>query len=65
MDGIERTPEQFFKRYNPEQPEKGGAQKLTADVLGMGKAQLQLYRQKTEELINDNSPHSEPLPLAL
>jgi hypothetical protein len=23
VDGIERTPEQFFKRYNPEQPEKG------------------------------------------
>ena len=54
VDGIERTPEQFFKRYNPEQPEKGGAQKLTADVLGMGKEQLQLYRQKTEELINDS-----------
>ena len=52
VDDIERTPEQFFKRYNPKQPEKGGAQKLTADVLGMGKAQLQLYRQKTEELIN-------------
>ena len=54
VDGIERTPEQFFKRYNPEQPEKGGAQKLTADVLGMGKAQLQLYRKKAEELINDS-----------
>ena len=52
VDGIERTPEQFFKRYNPKEPEKGGAQKLTADVLNMGKAQLQLYRQKTEELIN-------------
>lgn len=52
VDGIERTAEQFFKRYNPKEPEKGGAQKLTADVLGMGKAQLQLYRQKTEELIN-------------
>jgi len=52
VDDIERTAEQFFKRYNPIQPEKGGAQKLTADVLGMGKAQLQLYRQKTEELIN-------------
>ena len=52
VDDIERTAEQFFKRYNPKQPEKGGAQKLTADVLGMGKAQLQLYRQKTEELIN-------------
>ena len=54
VDGIERTAEQFFKRYNPKEPEKGGAQKLTADVLGMGKAQLQLYRQKTEELINNS-----------
>ena len=54
VDGIDRTAEQFFKRYNPKDPQKGGAQKLTADVLGMGKAQLQLYRQKTEELINDS-----------
>lgn len=54
VDGIDRTAEQFFKRYNSKDPQKGGAQKLTADVLGMGKAQLQLYRQKTEELINDS-----------
>lgn len=27
LDGIERTPEQFFKRYNPKVPEKGGAKK--------------------------------------
>lgn len=54
VDGIDRTAEQFFKRYNPKDPQKGGAQKLTADVLGMGKAQMQLYRQKTEDLINDS-----------
>ena len=60
VDGIERTAEQFFKRYNPKQPEKGGAQKLTADVLGMGKAQLQLYRQKTEELINESLRYYAP-----
>lgn len=53
VDGIERTTEQFFKRYNPKDPQIGGAQKLTADVLGMGKAQLQLYREKTETLINE------------
>lgn len=52
VDEIDRTPEQFFKRYNLKQPEKGGAQKLTADVLGLGKGQLQLYREKTEQLIN-------------
>jgi hypothetical protein len=53
-DGLERGIEQFFKRHNAQGPQKGGAQKLTADVLGMGKAQLQLYRQKTEELINNS-----------
>jgi hypothetical protein len=60
VDGIERTAEQFFKRYNPKDPHKGGAQKLTADVLGMGKAQLQLYRQKTEELINESLRYYAP-----
>nr|WP_180056158.1 MobA/MobL family protein [Acinetobacter sp. YH12142] len=54
VDGIERTAEQFFKRYNPKEPQKGGAQKLTADVLGMGKGQLKLYRKKTEDLINES-----------
>ena len=54
VDEIERTPEQFFKRYNPKNPQKGVAQKLTADVLGFGKSQLTLFRQKTEELINDS-----------
>lgn len=61
VDGIERTAEQFFKRYNAQDPQKGGAQKLTADVLGMGKAQLQLYRQKTEELINDSLERYAPM----
>lgn len=61
IDGIDRTAEQFFKRYNPKDPQKGGAQKLTADVLGMGKAQLQLYRQKTEELINDSLERYAPM----
>ncbi|WP_180044704.1 MobA/MobL family protein [Acinetobacter sp. YH16039] len=61
VDGIDRTAEQFFKRYNPKDPQKGGAQKLTADVLGMGKAQLKLYRQKTEELINDSLRRYAPI----
>lgn len=54
VDGIERTAEQFFKRYNPQNPQQGGAQKLTADVLGMGKGQLKLYRKKSEDLINES-----------
>jgi hypothetical protein len=61
VDGIDRTEEQFFKRYNAKDPQKGGAQKLTADVLGMGKAQLQLYRQKTEELINASLEQYAPM----
>jgi len=29
MDGIERSPEQFFKRYNAQHPELGGCRKAT------------------------------------
>ena len=31
-DGIERGPQQFFKRYNAKNPERGGAQKLSYGV---------------------------------
>ena len=30
LDGIERNPEEFFKRYNSKNPEKGGCQKANA-----------------------------------
>ena len=52
QDGIERSERQFFKRYDAENPEKGGAKKLTADELGLKRNQVQLFREKTEELIN-------------
>jgi len=29
LDGIERSPEQFFKRYNAKHPERGGCRKAT------------------------------------
>ena len=29
LDGIERGPEQFFKRYNAKNPERGGSKKLS------------------------------------
>ena len=29
LDGIKRTPEQFFKRYDPKKPERGGCKKAT------------------------------------
>jgi MobA/MobL family len=32
QDGIERGPEQFFKRYNAKNPERGGAKKLSYGV---------------------------------
>lgn len=36
-DGIERTPEQMFRRYNPKHPERGGCRK---DSGGMGRTEL-------------------------
>lgn len=32
VDGIERDPEQYFRRYNAKSPEKGGARKLYGNV---------------------------------
>lgn len=53
-DGIERPPEQFFKQYRPKNPTKGGAQKLTADALGLGREQINYHRQIAENLINES-----------
>lgn len=52
IDQIDRPPEQFFKQYRPKNPEQGGAQKITADVLGMRQRQILIYRQLTEKIIN-------------
>lgn len=43
LDGIERDPDQFFKRYNAKQPEKGGAQKVSG-----GKARGELKQELLE-----------------
>lgn len=32
IDGIERDPEQYFKRYNAKKPEKGGAKKANTGI---------------------------------
>ena len=53
VDGIERSPEQFFKQYRPKNPQQGGAQKMTANALGQGKNQVVIFRQTTEQLLND------------
>ena len=51
-DGIERTPELYFQRHCPKNPERGGAKKLTADVLKLGRHQINHYRKITENVIN-------------
>lgn len=53
-DGLERPPEQFFKQYRPKNPTKGGAKKLTADALGLGREQINYHRQIAENLINES-----------
>jgi len=44
LDGIDRSPATFFKRYNPEHPERGGAEKSEAFYhMGAVKASRVLY----------------------
>lgn len=53
-DGIERPAEQFFKQYRPKNPKTGGAPKITANALGQGKNQIRVFRQTTEQIINES-----------
>lgn len=53
VDGHHRTAEQFFKRYNHAEPEKGGAQKITPDVRGKGKTIINEMRVDIEMIINE------------
>ena len=48
VDGIERPPEQFFKRYNPKDPTAGGAAKAST----AGNDWLIEVRRKWEEICN-------------
>ncbi len=52
IDGIDRGPQQFFKQWNRKHPEAGGTRKLTADVLGSGKYQVDQFRNTAERQIN-------------
>ena len=63
-DEHDRTADQFFKRYNDKHPERGGAQKITADVRGEGKDLINLIRASSEVLINE-SPRNMPRPKLL
>lgn len=54
IDKIDRPPEQFFNQYRPKNPAQGGAQKITADLLKVGRQQIMIYRRLTEKLINES-----------
>ena len=50
LDGIERSPEQFFKRYNPKYPERGGAAK---DRYWNDYRMFKVVRKSWEKLLNE------------
>ena len=53
LDGIERNPEEFFKRYNSKNPEKGGCQKAnTAATPTERKEKLVALRERFATLQN-------------
>lgn len=54
-DGIARDPEQFFKRYNSKNPERGGARKTNFSAkVSERKEQLKAQRQRWETLCNEH-----------
>lgn len=55
LDGIERSQEQFFKRYNSKNPEQGGAKKLNTGMKsGERKKLLYAQRKRWGELLNQH-----------
>jgi hypothetical protein len=53
QDGIERGPDQFFKRYNSKQPERGGCQKSnTTKSAEQRKTELVELRERFADLQN-------------
>ena len=53
LDGIERQPDQFFKRYNAKQPEKGGAKKANTGLdYATRKEQIKDLRDRWEKTCN-------------
>ncbi|HDT3161993.1 TPA: MobA/MobL family protein, partial [Escherichia coli] len=54
-DGIERTPEQYFRRYNARYPERGGAKKDSGSLtLTQQKEQLRELRKRWEVKHNEH-----------
>jgi len=55
LDGMERDPDQFFKRYNAKNPERGGAQKASGGkARGELKDELLATRQQWAEVQNEH-----------
>lgn len=53
LDGIERDPEQFFKRYNSKDPSKGGAKKDNTGLMdSVRKTLIKEQRNRWEQLCN-------------
>lgn len=53
IDGIERDPDQYFKRYNSKNPEKGGAKKAnTPKFSAERKEELKAMRDRWEKTCN-------------
>lgn len=53
-DGIERTAEQYFKRYNPKEPSKGGAKKIQLQDGHADYSTFLIYiRKQWENHLND------------
>ena len=52
-DGIERPPEQYFKRYNSKHPERGGAKKANSGLKSSERKELLLAkRERFGDMIN-------------
>lgn len=55
LDGIERDPDQFFKRYNSKDPSKGGAKKDNTGLLdSVRKTLIKEQRDRWENLCNEH-----------
>jgi hypothetical protein len=55
LDGIERDPDQFFKRFNAKNPERGGAQKASGGKARSAmKDELLATRQRWAEVQNEH-----------
>lgn len=55
IDGIDRDPDQYFKRHNSKNPEKGGAKKAnTPKLANERKEELKALRDRWEKLCNQH-----------